>query len=138
MPELYFQQGQTPTKRAPVAHSARVDCSHRTVDQTMTAEISDHEGSYPIDMRLKTGSTFETAFTVQKKGFVVNYTGGGVLAGQSSSGHNVHLTFNGRYGSGGTAADSAGLPVNGSIRIELVLDCSAQSLIAESVVLTTQ
>ncbi|HEX2196517.1 MAG TPA: RNA polymerase sigma factor [Actinomycetota bacterium] len=138
LPELYFQQGQTPTPRAPVAHSARVDCTHRTVDQTMTAEISDHEGSYPIEMRLKAGSTFESAFAVQKKGFVVNYTGGGVLINQSNTGDNVHLTFNGRYGSGGTAADSAGLPVNGSIRIELVLDCSAQALIAESVVLTTQ
>ena len=138
MPELYFQQGQTPTKRAPVAHSASVDCSALTVVQTMTAEISDHEGSYPIELRLKTGSTFETEFTVQKKGFTVNYSGGGVLNSQSSSGDNLYLSFNGRYGSGGTAADSAGLPVNGSIRIQLGLDCSAQSLIAESVVLATQ
>ena len=137
-PELYFQQGQTPTRRAPVAHSASVDCSTRSVTQTMTAEISDHEGSYPIELRLKTGSTFETVFTVQKKGFAVNYTGGGVLISQSNTGNTLYLTFNGRYGSGGTAADSAGLPVNGSIRIELALDCIAQSLITESVVLTTQ
>ncbi|HEX2293802.1 MAG TPA: RNA polymerase sigma factor [Actinomycetota bacterium] len=138
LPELYFQQGQTPTRRAPVENAARVDCSTGVVDQRMTAEISDHEGSYPIDLHLKTGSTFEIVFTVQKKGFSVNYTGGGVLAARSSTGNNTYLTFNGRYGSGGTAADSAGLPVNGSIRIEIGLDCSAQSLIAESVVLTTQ
>ncbi|MFN2587487.1 MAG: RNA polymerase sigma factor [Actinomycetota bacterium] len=139
LPELYFQQGQTPTRRAPASNSARVDCSNLTVQQTMTAEISDHEGSYPINLRLKTGSRFETEFTVQKKGFSVNYSGGGVLVGQSNTGTNeVRLTFNGSYGSGGTAADSAGLPANGSIRIELALDCSAQTLIAESVVLTTQ
>jgi RNA polymerase sigma-70 factor, ECF subfamily len=138
LPELYFQQGQTPTPRAPVSHVARVDCSTRFVDQTLSAEISDHEGSYPIELRLKTGSTFETTFTVTKKGYAVNYTGGGVLSTQSSSGNNTYLTFNGRYGSGGTAADSAGLPVNGSIRIEIGLDCTAQSLITESVVLTTQ
>jgi hypothetical protein len=104
----------------------------------MSSQISDHEGSYPIDLRLKTASTFEITFTVQKKGFAVNYTGGGVLASRSSAGNNTYLTFNGRYGSGGTAADSAGLPVNGSIRIEIGLDCTAQSLITESVVLTTQ
>lgn len=138
LPELYFQQGQSPTPLAPVAHTSNVDCDTRVIEQTLSTRISDHEGSYPIDLRLKTGSTFETAFTVQKKGFAVNYTGGGVLIAQSSSGNDLHLTFNGRYGSGGTAADSAGLPVNGSIRIEIGLDCSAQSLITESVVLTTQ
>jgi RNA polymerase sigma-70 factor (ECF subfamily) len=138
LPELYFQQGQTPTPRTPVSHAADVDCSTRFVDQTLSAEISDHEGSYPIELRLKTGSTFEATFTVVKKGYAVNYTGGGVLATQSNAGNNLYLTFNGRYGSGGTAADSAGLPVNGSIRIEMGLDCTAQSLITESVVLTTQ
>jgi hypothetical protein len=107
--------------------------------QSITAEISDHEGSYPIAARLKTaGSTFEMAFTVQKKGFHVNYTGGGALISQSNTGNGLQLTFNGRYGTGPTTAESAGLPVNGSIRIELGLDCSAQSLVAESVVLTTQ
>lgn len=104
----------------------------------MSAQISDQHGSYPIDLQLRTGSTFETTFTVVKNGFAVNYSGGGVLAGQSNSGNQTYLTFNGRYGSGGTAAESAGLPVNGSIRIQLGLDCTAQSLIAESVVLTTQ
>lgn len=139
LPELYFQQGQTPTPRAPVAHTARVDCDKLTMEQTTTAQISDHEGSYPIDLRLETSSTFEIEFTVQKKGFAVNYTGGGVLVAQSSTGNNrLQLTFNGRFGSGGTAADSAGLPSEGSIRIELGLDCSAKSLIAESVALATQ
>ncbi|HEX2057632.1 MAG TPA: RNA polymerase sigma factor [Actinomycetota bacterium] len=139
LPELYYQQGQTPTPRAPVANTVRVDCDKLTTEQTMTAYISDHEGSYPVDLRLKTSSTFEIAFTVQKKGFSVNYTGGGVLVSQSNAGSNrLQLTFNGRYGSGGTAADSAGLPSEGSIRIELGLDCSAKSLIAESVVLATQ
>ena len=138
-PELYFQQGQIPTKTAPAAHTARVDCATGVIEQTTTsARISDHEGSYPIDFWLETGSTFEITFTVVKKGFEVNYTGGGVLASRSSSGNTTYLTFNGRYGSGGTAADSAGLPVNGSIRIEIGLDCSAQSLMTESVVLTTQ
>lgn len=139
LPELYFQQGQTPTRRAPTAHSTRVDCDKLTVEQTMTAEISDHEGSYPIDLRLKTSSTMEIEFTVRKKGFAVNYSGGGVLVSQSNAGTNdLRLTFNGRYGSGGTAADSAGLPSGGSIRLELGLDCTAKSLIAESVVLATQ
>lgn len=137
-PELYFQQGQIPTKTAPSAHTSRVDCATGVIEQTTSAQISDHEGSYPIDLRLKTGSTFEITFTVVKKGFAVNYTGGGVLASRSSAGNNAYLTFNGRYGSGGTAAESAGLPVNGSIRIEIGLDCTAQSLITESVVLTTQ
>ncbi|HYP23111.1 MAG TPA: sigma-70 family RNA polymerase sigma factor, partial [Actinomycetota bacterium] len=134
-PELYFQQGQIPSRSAPAAHTVRVDCATGAIDQTMSAHVSDHEGSYPIELRLKTGSTFEITFTVQKKGFAVNYTGGGVLISRSNSGNESYLTFNGRYGSGGTAADSAGLPVNGSIRIELALDCSAQSLITESVVL---
>lgn len=137
-PELYFQQGQTPTRTPAAAHTVHVDCSTLAVTQHMTTQISDHEGSYPIELHLKTGSTFEITFTVQKKGFAVNYTGGGVLISQSNSGTDTYLTFNGRYGSGGTAAESAGLPVNGSIRIQLGLDCSAQSLITESVVLTTQ
>lgn len=138
MPELYFQQGQTPTRSAPAAHTVHVDCATGVIEQAMSARISDHEGSYPVDLHLKTGSTFEITFTVEKKGFAVNYTGGGVLVSRSSTGNETYLTFNGRYGTGGTAADSAGLPVNGSIRIEIGLDCSAQSLITESVVLTTQ
>nr|MDQ3915084.1 hypothetical protein [Actinomycetota bacterium] len=138
-PVFYYQYGQSPTPRTPVANTVQVSCSQLTVAQSVTAEISDHEGSYPIRARLTTtGSTFEIAFTVHKKGFDVNYTGGGALVGQSNTGNGLQLTFNGRYGSGGTAADSAGLPVNGSIRIELGLDCTAQSLVAESVVLTTQ
>lgn len=138
LPEVYFQQGQTPTRAAPSAHSVHVDCATRSIVQSMNAQISDHEGSYPIELRLKTGSTFETTFTVVKKGFAVNYSGGGVRVAESNSGTNYYLTFNGRFGSGGTAAESAGLPVNGSIRIEIGLDCSAQSLMTESVVLTTQ
>jgi RNA polymerase sigma-70 factor (ECF subfamily) len=139
LPEIYFQYGQSPTPREPVAHSVRVDCSARSVDQTLSAEVSDHEGSYPIDMHLKTSSsTFETAFTVRKKGFDVNYSGSGALISQSNTGTGYQFTFNGRYGSGGTAAESAGLPVNGSIRVELGLDCQAQTLVAESVVFTTQ
>lgn len=138
VPEIYFQQGQIPTRRAPRSHSSSVNCATRVVDQTMSAEISDHEGSYPIDFWLETGSTFEITFTVVKKGFAVNYSGGGALIAESNSGNDLYLTFNGRYGSGGTAAESAGLPVNGSIRVELGLDCTAQSLITESVVLTTQ
>lgn len=137
MPELYFQHGQTPTPSAPSALTAHADCSTGVVEQLMSARISDHEGTYPVDLHLKTGSTFEITFTVEKKGFAVNYTGGGVLSARSNSGNNTYLTFNGRYGTGGSAADSAGLPMNGSIRIEIGLDCSAQSLITESVVLTT-
>ena len=104
----------------------------------MSAEVSDHEGSYPIDLALKASSTLEMVFTVHKKEFAVNYSGSGVLVNQSNTGNGFQLTFNGRYGSGGTAAESAGLPVNGSIRVELGLDCQAQTLVAESVVFTTQ
>jgi RNA polymerase sigma-70 factor (ECF subfamily) len=138
LPAFYFQEGQSPTAKAPVAHTASVDCSKLTVSQTVTAEISDHEGSYPITAQLSTGSSFQITFTVRKKGFDVNYTGGGALISQSNTGNELRLTFNGRYGTGGSAAESAGLPLNGSIRVDLALDCSAQSVIAESVVLTTQ
>ena len=138
-PTCYYQYGQSPTPRAPVANAVKVSCEKLTVEQSITAEISDHEGSYPITADMETaGSRLEIVFTVRKKGFDVNYTGGGVLVGQSNTGNGIQLTFNGRYGTGGTAADSAGLPMNGSIRVELALDCTAQSLVAESVVLTTQ
>jgi RNA polymerase sigma-70 factor (ECF subfamily) len=139
LPVFYYQYGQSPTPRTPVSHVATVDCAQLSVSQSIVAEISDHEGSYPIRARLTTrGSTFEMGFVVVKKGFEVNYSGGGALISQSNTGNGLHLTFNGRYGTGPAAAESAGLPVNGSLRVELALDCTAQSLIAESVVLTTQ
>lgn len=138
LPVFHFDTGHTPTGRAPASNSTTVDCSTRSVDQTMRATISDHEGVYPIDVRMKASSNLQMEFTVYKKGFAVYYSGGGVLVAQSNSGNQYRLTFNGRYGSGGTAADSAGLPVNGSLRVELALDCTAQSLVAESVVLATQ
>jgi RNA polymerase sigma-70 factor (ECF subfamily) len=138
-PVFYYEYGQTPTPRTPVVNDVQVNCARLTVNQLVTAEISDHEGAYPITADLETsGSRFEIAFTVRKKGFDVNYSGGGALISQSNTGNGLQLTFNGRYGTGGTAADSAGLPMNGSVRIELGLDCTAQSLVAESVVLTTQ
>ena len=137
-PTFYFEKGQTPTPRAPSAHTAKVDCAARSFEQVATATISDHEGAYPIDLRIWASSSLSIEFTVRKQGVAVYYSGGGSVTASSNSGNQLNLSFVGRYGSGGGAAASANLPPNGSIRADFTLDCQAQSLIAESIVFTTQ
>ena len=137
-PTFYFEKGQTPTPRAPSSNTTTVNCSTRSFEQTTTATVSDHEGSYPIDLRIWAGSSLSIEFTVRKQGIAVYYNGGGSPTGSSNTGDRLNLSFVGRYGSGGGAAASANLPPNGSIRADFTLDCQAQELIAESIVFTTQ
>ncbi|MDQ4024551.1 MAG: hypothetical protein M3217_03525, partial [Actinomycetota bacterium] len=137
-PTFYFEKGQTPTPRAPSANTTKVDCATRSFEQVATGTVSDHEGAYPIDLRIWAGSQLSIEFTVRKQGIDVYYSGGGSITRSSSTGNQLDLSFVGRYGSGGGAAASANLPVNGSIRADFTLDCQAHALIAESIVFTTQ
>lgn len=138
MPTFYFDQGQAPSPRAPFSNLSTVDCDTRSIDQTLSGTITDASGAYPIDVRIKTISSLQIEFTVHKNGFAVYYSGLAPLTGASQNQNRLTLTFTGRYGTGPTAAQSAGLPVNGSIHATFVLDCSAHTLVTESVAFTTQ
>ncbi len=136
---VYFEQGQSPTSREPAQHATSFDCSTRSIEQTMKTVVSDREGSYPIDVKIRGGASyFQIEFTVYKHERAVYYSGGGSLVAHSSEGSELDLAFNGRFGASESAASAAGLPANGSIRADFSLDCGAQSVIAESVVFTTQ
>jgi RNA polymerase sigma-70 factor (ECF subfamily) len=136
-PVLYFEQGQAPTPRAPASNTTRVNCAARSIDQTMSATVTDRDGSYPIDVRFKGGSSFTIEFTVHKAGQRVYYSGGGPLTSVSGAGDELRLSFTGRYGTAPSAAQSANLPSEGSVRAEFSLDCQAQSLVAENIVFAT-
>ena len=139
LPVFYFDQGQgAPAGNEPVAGSSAVDCDTHSINQRLSTVISDQNGTYPLDIKIKADSVMHMEMTIQKNGFAVYYSGLAPLTGSSESDSNVTLSFTGRYGTGGTAADSAGLPHNGSIRADFTLNCTAQSLAAESIVFTTQ
>ena len=136
---FYFDQGQATAPRQSTQSGTVVDCGSATVDQTLRTMVSDRDGAYPIDVRLRTSSSYlQIEFTVHKKGAAVYYSGGGSLASRSTDGNVLHLSFTGRYGASESAAVAAGLPSKGSIRADFSLDCQSQSLMTESVAFTTQ
>ena len=138
LPTFYFDQGQAPSGRAPFSDNTRVDCSRRSIDQTLSGTVTDASGAYPVDVRIKVVDSMQIEFTVHKNGFAVSYSGLAPLASATQNQNKLTLTFTGRYGTGPTAAESAGLPVNGSIHASFVLDCTAHTLLTESVAFTTQ
>ena len=68
----------------------------------------------------------------------IYYSGSGSLSEYSGASKTRDLKYHGEYGTFNQKAAATDLPQSGDFSVSLGLDCAAQSVVTESVILTTE
>ena len=137
-PVLRFnRQGASTTGSIPASHSAVVDCTKVGLQQKLSGQIHDFDGSLPARLALEVGTNASLELVVSKGDREFTYRGGAGQVQSSLSGSRLTLSFLGSYGFVGNDPQSANLPQYGRFRGEVTLDCAALSVVTQSLVFET-
>lgn len=137
-PAVGFGEPGAISGRTPVSHTAAVDCSLNAVDQHLETVISYEGRELPAVLELTTHPGVAFELFIQAERGEVRYSGGGPRTGSRTTKEGrLELTYSGSYGGGGEAAERHDLPRGGSFQASLALDCTAATVVTESVAFGT-
>lgn len=143
-PTMGFDWGRAVLAREPESAEATVDCASSVLEQRLVTHVEDRSGRLlSATLLLHWGTNSQTRdrisleLTVSTDSGDLYYSGTGGLVGGSHHGDDARYRFLGEYGTLSNAWSSADLPPGGDFSISLGLDCAAQSVVTESVVLST-
>ena len=143
-PVVGFDWGAPVSARIPKSHEAAVSCKEPVVAQRLETVIQDARGvARPARLVLSIGTTDDQLgmvsfeLTVDPGENEIYYSGSGGLSEDSGADKTRDLKYTGDYGSSNQQAGATDLPQSGDFSVSLGLDCAAQSVVTESVILAT-
>ena len=144
-PSVGFEWGQPIPARVPRSHTATVSCKEPVVIQELETSIDDGKGRVrPALMKLSIGTaedelgTASLELTVDPGPNEIYYSGTASFSEDLGEGETRRMRYEGEYGTFNQKANATGLPQSGDFKVLLGLDCAAQSIVTESVILTTE
>ena len=144
-PSVGFDWGHPISARVPRSHAATVSCKEPLLMQRLETSIDDRNGRvHPTLMELSIGTaddelgTASLELTVDPGPDEVYYSGTASFSEDLGEGQTRRMRYEGEYGTFNQKANATGLPQSGDFEVLLGLDCAAQSIVTESVILTTE
>jgi RNA polymerase sigma-70 factor (ECF subfamily) len=129
-----WERGTEIPKVLPVFHKTTASCAPLQVTQRLETRIHDGDASYQIIVDLYADAEDASVYVmIFKDGYVIRYPASVYTSLLERTGNNLHITYSGTYGSH-PDAQKAGLPQNGTLRVDMRLDCAASSVIDEALV----
>lgn len=136
----------TPRSAPARSHSSSMDCAATTFEQSLATTMAHGDKTYFAALDLD-GDSHSADFELvvypdsatDASGATVTYDGDATLASFTRSGSRLLLEYSGYYtNTDAPDAEWKELPESGTFRIRLELDCTASSVITETVQLSTE
>lgn len=124
----------TGSSRVADSMSTSFRCTYFSLSQTLATSVSRDSSSWPMRLSLagsESGMALEVGVMVS--GREVLFGTEGRLTALTREGDQASVQFAGTYGTGNKEAEETlGVPMAGSFRLDLTLDCASRAVIAES------